>query len=363
MPGDEYLLVTLAATRIGVQICFDTESFRSRRGAMALGGAELLVTASANMAPYGLEHRLAPRRARSRTARRTCTSTAAGRESASSSSATAPPSTRAAATSGGSAASRSSPSSTCRSAPSPPERRLPASPHAAPPAPRPATRARLWSTRGDHPAEPAAAHPRDDLRSTTGQRDTRRRATTNHTRRQIQHPAPDPAPRLKARPPADHTRRQSQHPAPDPAPRLKARGRIWRGWDLLRVDGYFPERATEHQTAQAARAGVRGKDRAPARRAGRRDRVWQLRDDGLGADEIESLVEARILRDAPGRVLTTRRAALDDDGRRWGALMSGGPTARLAGLSALHLFGIAEVARRDTHIVVEGGSRRRTSAS
>ncbi|MBO9531566.1 MAG: hypothetical protein J7513_01140 [Solirubrobacteraceae bacterium] len=55
--GEEYVLVTLVGVRVGVQICFDTE-FPEPARAMALGGAELLVTASANMAPYELEHRL-----------------------------------------------------------------------------------------------------------------------------------------------------------------------------------------------------------------------------------------------------------------------------------------------------------------
>jgi (R)-amidase len=56
-PGDAYLLTTLAGVRVGVQICFDTE-FPEPARAMAIGGAELLVTISANMAPYDLEHRL-----------------------------------------------------------------------------------------------------------------------------------------------------------------------------------------------------------------------------------------------------------------------------------------------------------------
>ena len=55
--GEEYLIVALAGVRVGVQICFDTE-FPEPGRAMALAGAELLVTASANMAPYDLEHRL-----------------------------------------------------------------------------------------------------------------------------------------------------------------------------------------------------------------------------------------------------------------------------------------------------------------
>ena len=55
--GEEYVLVELCGVRVGVQICFDTE-FPEPARAMALAGAELIVTASANMAPYDLEHRL-----------------------------------------------------------------------------------------------------------------------------------------------------------------------------------------------------------------------------------------------------------------------------------------------------------------
>lgn len=55
--GRAYLVAELAGVRTGVQICFDTE-FPEPGRAMALAGAELLVTISANMAPYDLEHRL-----------------------------------------------------------------------------------------------------------------------------------------------------------------------------------------------------------------------------------------------------------------------------------------------------------------
>lgn len=58
--GTEYLLVTLGGVRIGPQICFDTE-FPEPGRAMAVAGAELLVTISANMAPYDLEHQLGAR--------------------------------------------------------------------------------------------------------------------------------------------------------------------------------------------------------------------------------------------------------------------------------------------------------------
>jgi (R)-amidase len=57
LPGHEYVIVELAGTRVGVQICFDTE-FPEPARAMALGGAELIATISANMVPYDLEHRL-----------------------------------------------------------------------------------------------------------------------------------------------------------------------------------------------------------------------------------------------------------------------------------------------------------------
>lgn len=55
--GQEYVVARLCGVRVGVQICFDTE-FPEPARAMAVAGAELLVTASANMAPYDLEHRL-----------------------------------------------------------------------------------------------------------------------------------------------------------------------------------------------------------------------------------------------------------------------------------------------------------------
>lgn len=58
--GDEYVIVELAGVLVGPQICFDTE-FPEPARAMAVGGAELLVTISANMVPYDLEHRLGAR--------------------------------------------------------------------------------------------------------------------------------------------------------------------------------------------------------------------------------------------------------------------------------------------------------------
>ncbi|MBX6764617.1 MAG: carbon-nitrogen hydrolase [Rubrobacteraceae bacterium] len=58
--GDELRLVTLAGVRCGILICFDIE-FPEPARQLARAGAELLVTASANMAPYEEDHRLASR--------------------------------------------------------------------------------------------------------------------------------------------------------------------------------------------------------------------------------------------------------------------------------------------------------------
>ena len=59
-PGDELLVVPLAGRRVGVLICFDIE-FPEPARQLALAGADLLVTASANMQPYYSEHELASR--------------------------------------------------------------------------------------------------------------------------------------------------------------------------------------------------------------------------------------------------------------------------------------------------------------
>jgi predicted amidohydrolase len=59
-PGDELRLVTLAGVRCGILICFDIE-FPEPARQLARAGAELLVTASANMDPYEEDHRLASR--------------------------------------------------------------------------------------------------------------------------------------------------------------------------------------------------------------------------------------------------------------------------------------------------------------
>ena len=58
--GDEQLVVSLAGTLVAPLICFDIE-FPEPARAVARAGAELLVTPSANMAPYGPDHALATR--------------------------------------------------------------------------------------------------------------------------------------------------------------------------------------------------------------------------------------------------------------------------------------------------------------
>jgi predicted amidohydrolase len=59
-PGEELRLATLAGVRCGILICFDVE-FPEPARQLAQAGAELLVTASANMDPYEEDHRLASR--------------------------------------------------------------------------------------------------------------------------------------------------------------------------------------------------------------------------------------------------------------------------------------------------------------
>ncbi len=59
-PGDELLVVDLAGRRIAPLVCFDVE-FPEPARAAAVAGADLLVTAAANMAPYAEDHRLAAR--------------------------------------------------------------------------------------------------------------------------------------------------------------------------------------------------------------------------------------------------------------------------------------------------------------
>jgi predicted amidohydrolase len=59
-PGDELEVVRLAGLDVGPLICFDIE-FEEPARELADAGAELLVTASANMAPFGPDHELATR--------------------------------------------------------------------------------------------------------------------------------------------------------------------------------------------------------------------------------------------------------------------------------------------------------------
>jgi len=58
--GDEQLVVPIAGTLVAPLICFDIE-FPEPARAAARAGAELLVTPSANMAPYWADHELASR--------------------------------------------------------------------------------------------------------------------------------------------------------------------------------------------------------------------------------------------------------------------------------------------------------------
>jgi predicted amidohydrolase len=59
-PGDEHRLVRLTGLEVGPLICFDVE-FPEPARELAAAGAELLVTASANMAPFGPDHEVATR--------------------------------------------------------------------------------------------------------------------------------------------------------------------------------------------------------------------------------------------------------------------------------------------------------------
>ena len=59
-PGRELRLVRLAGVAVAPLICFDVE-FPEPVRALALAGAELLVTASANMEPFGPDHEIATR--------------------------------------------------------------------------------------------------------------------------------------------------------------------------------------------------------------------------------------------------------------------------------------------------------------
>jgi predicted amidohydrolase len=53
--GDELLVVELCGLKIGIMICFDVE-FPEVARSLAQAGAELLVTISANMEPFGNDH-------------------------------------------------------------------------------------------------------------------------------------------------------------------------------------------------------------------------------------------------------------------------------------------------------------------
>lgn len=59
-PGDELVRVELAGVAAGVLICFDIE-FPELARELARAGIDLLITASANMDPYGPEHEVAAR--------------------------------------------------------------------------------------------------------------------------------------------------------------------------------------------------------------------------------------------------------------------------------------------------------------
>jgi predicted amidohydrolase len=59
-PGRELRVISLAGVAVGPLICFDVE-FPELARALAVSGAELLVTASANMEPYAVDHELATR--------------------------------------------------------------------------------------------------------------------------------------------------------------------------------------------------------------------------------------------------------------------------------------------------------------
>lgn len=58
VPGDELLVVPLAGRRVAPLICFDIE-FPEPARALAQAGADLLVTASANMQPFYVDHEVA----------------------------------------------------------------------------------------------------------------------------------------------------------------------------------------------------------------------------------------------------------------------------------------------------------------
>ena len=55
LPGDELLVVDLDGSKAGLMICFDVE-FPEVARALARAGADILVTISANMEPFGRDH-------------------------------------------------------------------------------------------------------------------------------------------------------------------------------------------------------------------------------------------------------------------------------------------------------------------
>lgn len=59
-PGEELVVAPLAGRSVGVLLCFDME-FPEPARALAAAGADLLVTAAANMEPYYADHELASR--------------------------------------------------------------------------------------------------------------------------------------------------------------------------------------------------------------------------------------------------------------------------------------------------------------
>lgn len=59
-PGSELVVVSLAGRRVAPMVCYDVE-FPEVARQLALAGAELLVTSSANMEPYYLDHEIATR--------------------------------------------------------------------------------------------------------------------------------------------------------------------------------------------------------------------------------------------------------------------------------------------------------------
>jgi hypothetical protein len=88
---------------------------------------------------------------------------------------------------------------------------------------------------------------------------------------------------------------------------------------------------------------------------------WQLREAELSADRIARIVDAGLLRPLPGRVFTTTAGRVERPARRWAAVLSAGPRARLASHTVLELLDIAEPPGDDhVHVVVPGSAGRPT---